>query len=157
MTASVATPVVLGLVLAASAGALVTVVASAVLLAVTVLVVQPGNPKFRDHAAIVAQQPYVVFWVISKLMRLANLYQQLKPAPLRVAEVTVAFIHSQVLFVILNLGIAEALREGPKTAQQLAAAAGPRTNAEWLSRVLKLAAELGLVSARTASIAQYYV
>jgi hypothetical protein len=51
----------------------------------------------------------------------------------------------QVLFVLVNLGVAEALREGPKTAAQLAAAAGPNTNAEWLARVLKLAAELGLV------------
>lgn len=154
MTASVATSVVLGLILAASAGALVTVVAFAVLLAMSVLILQPGNPKFRDHAAIVAQQPYAVFWVISKLMRLASLYQQLKPAPLRVAEVTVAYIHSQVLFVIVNLGIAEALREGPKTAQQLASAAGPKTNAEWLARVLKLAAELGLVSVMITSEGQ---
>jgi hypothetical protein len=46
---------------------------------------------------------------------------------------------------MVNLGIAEALRAGPKTAQQLAEASGPQTNAEWLARVLKLAAELGLV------------
>lgn len=51
----------------------------------------------------------------------------------------------QVLFVFVNLGVAEALKDGPKTAAQLAAAAGPNTNAEWLARVLKLAAELGLV------------
>ncbi len=46
---------------------------------------------------------------------------------------------------MVNLGVAEALQDGPKTALELAAAAGPGTNAEWLARVLKMAAELGLV------------
>lgn len=48
---------------------------------------------------------------------------------------------------MLNLGVAESLQRGPKTATELAAEAGPNTNAEWLARVLKLAAELGLVRA----------
>jgi hypothetical protein len=134
--------VLLGMTLAMAGGAL----AFAVLLIATLLVVQPGNAKFRDHAALLANQPYIIFWAVSKLCRWANVYQQIKPAPLRVAEVTVAYLHSQVLFVIVNLGIADFLIEGPKTAQQLAEAAGPQTNAEWLARVLKLAAELGLVS-----------
>jgi len=50
-----------------------------------------------------------MFWMISKLHRLAGLYQQMKPAaPLRVAEVAVSYMHAQVLFVIVNLGVAEA-------------------------------------------------
>lgn len=146
MTPSVGTWVVLGVIAAACAGSLALVVACAILVIASTIVNQPGNPKFRDHAEGLAKLPYAVFWIVSHSLRLASLYQQLKPAPLRVAEVTVAYIHSQVLFVILNLGVAEALREGPKTAQQLAAAAGPNTNPEWLARVLKLAAELGLVS-----------
>ena len=45
-----------------------------------------------------------------------------------------------------NLGVPEALQSGPKTAAELAALAGPDTNPEWLARVLKYAAEHGLVS-----------
>ena len=45
-----------------------------------------------------------------------------------------------------NLGVPEALQSGPKTAAELAALVGPDTNPEWLARVLKYAAEHGLVS-----------
>jgi hypothetical protein len=126
-------------------GSALVLVAAVALVIALLLILQPGNPELRDHAALLSKQPYIVFWIVSNLHRMASVFQQLKPAPLRVAEVAVSFIHSKVLFVMVNLNIAEALKQGPKTSQQLAEAAGPQVNAEWLARVLKLAAELGLV------------
>jgi hypothetical protein len=99
---------------------------------------------------LLASQPYFLFWLVTAVLRLAARFQRLKPAPLQVAEVAVTYIHSHVLFVLLNLRLAEALTNGPQTAQQLADWAAAKTGAkihpEWLARVLKLAAELGLVS-----------
>lgn len=127
------------------AAAVVTQAVALIVLLGLRVVGQPNSAKMRDHSAGLKSLPYWLFWVVSKFMQWSRHFQQLKPAPLRVAEVAVAYLQSQVLFAIVNLGIPEALKDGPKTADQLAAAAGRNTNPDWLCRVLKLAAEVGLV------------
>jgi len=59
-----------------------------------------------------------------------------------------------VLFVIVNLSIPDLLLQGRMTAHQLAAAAGCNQQVEWLDRVLKAAAALGVVSKRRRTKAQ---
>jgi len=120
-----------------------------VFVAVTVLcaylLMTPDKPAYKDHAKALAAIPGWVFRIQTWLLSVAHAFLNLAPAPLRVAEVSVAFMTSQALFVMHNLGVPEALQSGPKTAAELAALVGPDTNPEWLARVLKYAAEHGLV------------
>lgn len=61
------------------------------------LTVQPSNTRPRDHALRMSRQPHCLLLVITRLLRWASLFSRLKPAPMRVAEVAISCIHSQVI------------------------------------------------------------
>ena len=68
-------------------------------LLISLWVLRPGDARFRDHAASLASLPQQLFAFQGWNMRLARLYTWIKPAPLRVAEVAVAYMHSPVCAV----------------------------------------------------------
>lgn len=42
-------------------GSALVLVAPVALVIALLLILQPGNPEFRDHAALLSKQPYIVF------------------------------------------------------------------------------------------------
>jgi Dimerisation domain len=67
---------------------------------------------------------------------------------MEVTEHASAFLKSQVTFAVVQLGVPDKLlQDGPMTAAQLAAACGA-ADAEWLERVLRAAASIGLLGVR---------
>jgi hypothetical protein len=58
---------------------------------------------------------------------------------------------SQVLFTLNELRIPDALGGGPRTARQIAAAACPAADPEWVERLMRAAASFGLVTRLPAS------
>jgi hypothetical protein len=75
---------------------------------------------------------------------LAKPVDELPPA-VRVLEIThTAFVACRVLYVIAKLGIADLLRQGARSSEELARATG--THARSLYRVLRAAASVGVVS-----------
>lgn len=54
------------------------------------------------------------------------------------------FMASQALYVITKLGIPDLLKDGPKDSKELAQATG--THADWLNRVLRAVASVGVVA-----------
>ena len=76
--------------------------------------------------------------------RVAELFgNYVLPAPQRVSDLACAYFRSQVLFAINELGVPEALEQGPCSGAQLAAVCG--CHQPYLERVLRLAARLQLV------------
>jgi hypothetical protein len=57
------------------------------------------------------------------------------PCPIH-DSVALLLCHLQVLFTLNNIGIADLLKSGPRSAADLAAALGPSVNPEWVERVL---------------------
>lgn len=82
--------------LAVAALALIALALLLVLFVSITLIVQSSSTRPRDHAVYLSRQPYWVFVLLSRMLYWASLFSRLKPAPLRVAEVAVSCIHSQV-------------------------------------------------------------
>ncbi|KAI8475773.1 MAG: O-methyltransferase-domain-containing protein [Monoraphidium minutum] len=114
------------------------------LLAGAVLIVRPWDARPRSFA-VVSTAPYPLFWATCALLEGCSRLAALKPAPFRLAELASGFVQSQVLFALNDLGVPLALAAGARTAPQIAASCCPGADPEWLERLLKAAATLGLV------------
>jgi hypothetical protein len=90
--------------LAIAALALLALVLLLVLFLSITLIVQSRSTRPRDHAVYLSRQPYWVFLLLSRMLYWASLFSRLKPAPLRVAEVAISCIHSQVSSVCVSRG-----------------------------------------------------
>jgi hypothetical protein len=51
-----------------------------------------------------------------------------------------------VLFALVDLGIPDLLRKGPRTAAELAVDIGPAVNVDWLDRLLAAAYTMGMLN-----------
>eukprot|EP00879_Flechtneria_rotunda_P007565 GHRR01007936.1.p1 GENE.GHRR01007936.1~~GHRR01007936.1.p1 ORF type:complete len:338 (+),score=66.66 GHRR01007936.1:154-1167(+) len=111
--------------------------------------IKPWDTSNQDHSATAAMLPYYVHalfcwgryvgaWLVNNI-----------PGPLLAVDMATLFLKSQVLFAVVNLGIPDALLAGPMTASQIAKACSCK-QVEWLDRLLKAAAVLGIVSKRKA-------
>ncbi|MBL6749894.1 MAG: hydroxyneurosporene methyltransferase [Nevskia sp.] len=78
--------------------------------------------------------------------RLIRLYRSLVPAPAAMLEMIMAAWFSQALNVAARLGIADALAQGPRSAQDLAAALG--ANPDAMHRLLRVLAAEGVFERR---------
>jgi Na+-driven multidrug efflux pump len=86
------TTLVLGLVLGAALAVL------AIFLGVPIMQLvmgRPSDPKFRTFNNV-HNMPYPLFWAAATYNRMVELFVQGKPGPMRVAEVAMAYIQSQV-------------------------------------------------------------
>jgi hypothetical protein len=93
------------------------------------------TPKAPPRAAIV-----VSLWLRGMLLRLAD---RLLPAHLSLLDHAHGFAKAHILSAMAELGVADELRDGPRSAEQLAAALGCR--ADPLHRLLRAAAVFGAV------------
>jgi hypothetical protein len=123
------------------------------LLAITfgLLQMRPWSAQDRDHSTYMARLPRLVFALGCRTRQFGAWLTNQIPAPLLATELASAFLKSQVLFAIVDLGIPDALKAAgsPQTASQLAVACGGK-QVEWLDRLLQAAAALGLLTKRRA-------
>ena len=86
--------------------------------------------------------PKIVLQIADFLYRKATGVQSLViPPELQLARHAFGFVYSKALFVVNELQVADALAEGPKTAEQLASEL--HVNADRLSRILRLLVQVG--------------
>ncbi|KAI8475395.1 MAG: O-methyltransferase-domain-containing protein [Monoraphidium minutum] len=116
--------------------------AAAAFLLIAWLQLRPWSDANRDHSAKVAALPYAAFAAGCWSRHAGGWVAAQVPAPMLAVEAASAFLKSQVLFTLVELGVPEALQAGPRTATALAAACGA-ARPEWLARVLAAADECG--------------
>jgi hypothetical protein len=71
---------------------------------------RPSNPRFRTFNNV-HNMPHVLFWMAATYNRVVELFVQGKPGPLRVAEVAMNYIQSQVRVQVLLFFVKPAAAE----------------------------------------------
>eukprot|EP00877_Chromochloris_zofingiensis_P006638 jgi/Chrzof1/2227/Cz11g07130.t1 len=117
-------------------------IAAAVPLWIVLTIVRPWDASFRKHD-YTTKLPFWMFYSAATMYKQLEQMLNMKPAPMRAAEIATGYIQSQIMFAITNLDVPERLVSGPKSSAQLAIECG--VNSEWMDRVCKAAAAMELL------------
>eukprot|EP00775_Hariotina_reticulata_P006657 gene6657-6882_t len=134
-------------------GTTVVIAVLIALLASPALVIsRPRNAYWNDwNSALKA--PWLCWHIGNFWYRVIELLgNYFMPAPQRVSDMASAYFRSQVIITVNELGVPEALEQGPKSGKQLAAEL--EVHQEYLERVLRVAERLKLICSVTPNSAQ---